>query len=91
MNCTVYGRFRDIRSGTTDAPVSRPCTKPDAELWRPCPGCGEAERLTVPGPCRRCRLKQRLDDLLTDDAGAVPPKLQALHDALAGTRRTATT
>jgi hypothetical protein len=90
VHCTVCGRFRDIRSGTTDAPVCGPCTKPDAELWRPCPTCGEAERLTVPGPCRRCTLKQRLDDLLADDTGTIPPKLQALHDTLAGTERTAT-
>ncbi|GAA2240262.1 hypothetical protein GCM10010430_22130 [Kitasatospora cystarginea] len=90
VHCTVCGRFRDIHSGTADAPVCGPCTKPDTELWRPCPICGEAERLTTPGPCRRCTLKQRLNGLLTDDTGAVPPKLQALHDALADTRRTAT-
>ncbi|MFD7537555.1 site-specific integrase [Streptomyces sp. NPDC059819] len=90
VHCTVCGRFRDIHPGTVDAPVCGPCTKPDAELWRPCPTCGEAERLTTPGPCRRCTLKQRLDDLLTDDTGAVPPKLQALHDALASNQRTAT-
>jgi hypothetical protein len=74
LHCTVCGRFRDIHSGTADAPVCGPCTKPDAELWRPCPTCGEAERLTAPGPCRRCTLKQRLDDLLTDDTGTIPPK-----------------
>ncbi|MFF0630440.1 site-specific integrase [Streptomyces sp. NPDC004296] len=90
VHCTVCGRFRDIHSGTADAPVCGPCTKPDAELWRACPTCGQAERLTTPGPCRRCTLKQRLDDLLTDGTGAVPPKLQALHDALVGTQRTAT-
>ncbi|GAA3084561.1 hypothetical protein GCM10020000_83680 [Streptomyces olivoverticillatus] len=48
VHCTVCGRFRDIHSGTLDAPVCGPCTKPDAELWRPCPTCGEAERLTAP-------------------------------------------
>jgi RimJ/RimL family protein N-acetyltransferase len=85
VHCTVCGRFRDIHSGTVDAPVCGPCTKPDAELWRPCPTCGETERLTAPGPCRRCTLKQRLDELLTDDTGTVPPKLQALRDALAET------
>ncbi|MEU0414749.1 site-specific integrase [Streptomyces griseorubiginosus] len=90
VNCTVCGRFREIHSGTTDAPVCGPCTKPDAELWRPCPTCGEAERLTTPGPCRRCTLKQRLNGVLADDTGAIPPKLQALHDALSGTQRTAT-
>ena len=89
-HCTVCGRFRDIHSGTADAPICGPCTKPDTELWRPCPTCGEAERLTAPGPCRRCTLTQRLNGLLTDDTGTVPPKLKALHDALADTQRAAT-
>lgn len=89
-HCTICGRLRGIHSGTADAPVCGPCTKPDAELWRPCPTCGQAERLHAPGPCPRCTLKQRLHDLLADDAGAISPKLQDLHDALAGTERAST-
>ncbi|MCF3105731.1 hypothetical protein IPZ58_29690 [Streptomyces roseoverticillatus] len=89
-HCTVCGRLRGIHSGTADVPVCGPCTTPDVELWRPCPTCGEAERLRAPGPCPRCTLKQRLHDLLADDAGAIPPKLQALHDALTGTERAST-
>ncbi|MFF3518507.1 hypothetical protein [Streptomyces sp. NPDC002573] len=72
------------------APVCGPCTKPDAELWHPCPTCGQAERLRSPGPCRRCTLKQRLHELLADDSGSIPPKLQALNDALAKTERAGT-
>ncbi|MEV8598771.1 site-specific integrase [Streptomyces griseoviridis] len=85
-HCTICGRLRGIHSGTTDAPVCGPCTKPDAELWRPCPACGQAERLQAPGPCPHCTLKQRLHELLADDTGAIPTKLQAL----AGTERAAT-
>ncbi|CAM5629923.1 hypothetical protein STENM327S_02393 [Streptomyces tendae] len=70
-HCTVCGRLRGIHSGTADAPVCGPCTAPDAELWRPCPTCGEAERLLAPGPCPRCTLKQRLHELLADDTGAI--------------------
>ncbi|MEU5082993.1 MULTISPECIES: hypothetical protein [Streptomyces] len=85
-HCTTCGRVRGIHSGTADAPVCGPCTKPDAELWHPCPTCGQAERLRSPGPCRRCTLKQRLHELLADDSGSIPPKLQALNDALAVVR-----
>ncbi|WP_103544117.1 hypothetical protein [Streptomyces sp. SM1] len=88
--CTTCGRVRGIHSGTADAPVCGPCTKPDAELWHPCPTCGQAERLRSPGPCRRCILKQRLHELLADDSGSIPPKLQALNDALAKTERVGT-
>ncbi|MEV0942986.1 hypothetical protein AB0I90_21755 [Micromonospora wenchangensis] len=88
--CTTCGRVRGIHSGTADAPVCGPCTKPDAELWHPCPTCGQAERLRSPGPCRRCTLKQRLHELLADDSGSIPPKSQALNDALAKTERVGT-
>ncbi|MDX3777010.1 site-specific integrase [Streptomyces europaeiscabiei] len=89
-HCTVCGRLRGIHSGTADAPVCGPCTTPDAELWRPCPTCGQAERLHAPGPCPRCTLKLRLHELLADDASSIPSKLQPLHDALAGTERAGT-
>ncbi|MFF4761058.1 site-specific integrase [Streptomyces sp. NPDC001292] len=89
-HCTACGRLRGIHSGTAEAPVCGPCTAPDAELWRPCPTCGEAERLQASGPCPRCTLKQRLHELFADDSGAIPPKLQALHDALAGAERSGT-
>ncbi|SHN22872.1 hypothetical protein [Actinacidiphila paucisporea] len=88
--CTACGRVRGVHSGTADAPVCGPCTEPDTELWHPCPTCGQAERLRAPGPCRRCTLRQRLHELLADGTGAIPPKLQPLHDALASTERTAT-
>ncbi|UQA91114.1 site-specific integrase [Streptomyces halobius] len=88
--CTGCGSFRRVHSGTPQEPVCGPCTKPDAELWRPCPVCGQAERLRAPGPCRRCVLKHRLDELLVGPSGAVAPKLRALHEALASTERAAT-
>lgn len=90
VHCTVCGRLRGIHSGTADAPVCGPCTTPDAELWRPCPACGQAERLHAPGPCPRCTLKQRLHELLANDTGSITSKLQPLHDALASAERAAT-
>ncbi|MFJ6686813.1 hypothetical protein [Streptomyces werraensis] len=82
--------MRGIHSGTADAPVCGPCTTPDAELWRPCPTCGQAERLHAPGPCPRCTLKQRLHELLVDGTGSINPKLQSFHEALADTERAGT-
>ena len=89
-HCTTCGRLRGIHSGTAEAPVCGPCTTPDTELWRPCPTCGQAERLRSSGPCPRCTLKQRLHELLANGSGLIPPRLHALHDALAGTGRAAT-
>ena len=89
-HCTSCGRLRGIHSGTAAAPVCGPCTAPDTELWRPCPTCGQAERLRSSGPCPRCTLKQRLHELLAGGSGFIPPRLHALHDALAGTERAAT-
>ena len=57
--------------------VCGPCTTPDAELWRACPVCGQAEWLRTAGPCRRCVLKHRLDALLAGPSGAVAPRLTA--------------
>lgn len=77
-HCTVCGRLRGIHSGSTaDAPVCGPCTTPDAELWLPCPTCGQAERLHAPGPCPRCTLKQRLHEFLATDTGAIPTNPRA--------------
>ncbi|MFF1345956.1 hypothetical protein ACFVZJ_08140 [Streptomyces sp. NPDC058322] len=88
--CTICGRLRGIHSGTADTPVCGPCTAPDAELWRPCPTCGAAERLRAAGSCPRCTWRQRLDELLTSASGSISSKLQALHHALAGTERAGT-
>ena len=88
--CSTCGAFRRIHSGTSREPVCGPCTKPDTELWRPCPTCGQTDRLRTPGPCRRCLLNHRLGELLTSPSGTIAPELQALHDALAGTERAAT-
>jgi len=88
--CSVCGRMRVIHSGTADASVCGPRTTPDAVLRRPCPTCGQAERLHALGSCPRCTLKQRLHELLADDSGSDNPKLRSLRDAPADTERTGT-
>lgn len=40
--------------------------------------------------CARCTIRRRLHQVLGDDAGAIRPELQALHDALTATNRRAT-
>jgi hypothetical protein len=87
--CSRCGKVARVRSGTTDAPLCAACTRPDAALWRSCPGCGQAAQLH-PGRCVSCRLQQRLRDLLSDDSGTIRPKLQALYDNLAGCERPTT-
>ncbi len=54
------------------------------------PTCGKTERLRAAGPCPCCTLEQRLHELLANDAGGIPPKLQALNDTLAEIERVGT-
>lgn len=84
--CSRCGTLGPVRAGTRDAPLCGDCAAPGPGLLKSCAGCGSPGRL-IAGACRRCHLRQRLDDLLTDDAGTVSPGLQALHQALASADR----
>ena len=57
----------------------RDCAVPDPGFCKTCPGCGSPGRL-IAGACRRCQLRQRLDELLADGTGQIRPELQVLHD-----------
>jgi hypothetical protein len=74
------------------APLCATCTRPDPGFWQACPGCGEPGRIHVGGNarCARCTIHRRLGQILGDDTGTIRPELQALHDALTTTTRTAT-
>jgi hypothetical protein len=87
--CTSCGQVAPIRGGTSHEPLCSTCTRPDREFWRSCPGCGQPGRLHT-GRCARCTLHRRLRELLGDDTGAVPPRLQALYQALAAAERPST-
>jgi hypothetical protein len=91
-HCTGCGQDRPIRGGTIDAPLCATCTRPDPGFWQACPGCGEPGRIHVGGNarCARCTIHRRLRQVLGDDSDTIRPELQALHDALATTNRTAT-
>ena len=84
--CAGCGNVRRVRSGTLTDPPCATCARPDPSFWRTCPGCGEhtAHRNRR---CARCSLRQRLSELLSDDAGTVHPQLQSLHDNLANHER----
>jgi hypothetical protein len=87
--CASCGQVAPIRGGTSHEPLCSTCTRPDREFWRSCPGCGQPGRLHT-GRCARCSLHRRLRELLGDDTGAVPPRLQALYQALAAAERPST-
>jgi hypothetical protein len=87
--CAGCGQVAPIRGGTSHEPLCSTCTRPDHEFWRTCPGCGQPGRIHT-GRCARCTLRRRLRELLGDDTGAVPPRLQALYQALAATERPST-
>jgi hypothetical protein len=90
--CTGCGQDRPIRGGTLATPLCATCTRPDPSFWQACPGCGEPDRIHVGGNarCARCTIHRRLRQVLGDDTGVIRPELQALHDALTTTTRTAT-
>jgi len=83
--CSGCGQVRQLRSGTTTAPLCATCTQPRTGSWQPCRGCGEE---TVDGRgCLRCTLQRHLEGVLSDDTDRIRPELQVLLDALAGHER----
>lgn len=87
--CSKCGTIAPIRSGTRTAPRCAACTDTGTEVWRTCPTCGEAGQL-VARDCRRCRLRRRVDQLLTDTDGETRSQLRPLREALTGVDRPAT-
>ena len=83
--CAGCGSVRPVRGGTTASPLCGTCIAP-ASLPHACPGCGERTQHRS-RRCARCSLLQRLDELLRCDASTIHPRLQALHDNLAGNDR----
>jgi hypothetical protein len=84
--CAGCGRVDLVRGGTMAEPLCATCTRPDPSFWRTCPTCGVTARLHR-GPCVRCILKRRLNDLLADHNGQIRPELQTLAATLAATER----
>ena len=84
--CAGCGNVRLVRGGTTASPLCATCARPDPSFWHACPGCGEKTQHRS-RRCARCSLLQRLDELLRDGTGTIHPRLQALHDNLAGNDR----
>ena len=87
--CSTCGQLAPARAGTRDAPLCGDCAVPGPGFFKTCPACGSPGRL-IAGACRRCHLRQRLDELLADGTGNVRPELQVLHQTLATTDRPAT-
>jgi hypothetical protein len=85
--CASCGTVQIVRGGTRTEPLCSTCMHPDSSFWRACPRCGELAAHRRHISCRRCTLRQRLHDLLSDSTGAIHPRLQGLHDHLAGHER----
>jgi uncharacterized protein YidB (DUF937 family) len=85
--CSRCGQRATIRAGTREASLCAGCAVPDPGFWKTCPSCGTSGRL-IAGPCSRCRLHQRLGQLLTDN-GETRPELAVLHHTLATAERPA--
>ncbi|MDQ2874760.1 MAG: hypothetical protein M3Y33_08210 [Actinomycetota bacterium] len=86
--CSRCGQLAPARAGTRDAPLCGDCAAPGPGFYKTCPACGSPGRL-IAGACRRCHLRQRIDELIADGTGNVRPELQILHQTLAATDRPA--
>lgn len=89
IRCAGCGQVGPLRGGTTDAPLCATCTRPDPSFWRTCTDCGQPGRIHA-GRCARCRVQQRVRELLGDDDGHLRPDLAALYDTLVSTERPVT-
>lgn len=87
--CARCGQLAPVRGGTTDEPMCATCIRPDPRFWRSCTDCGQPGRIHA-GRCVRCRVQQRVRELLGDDDGHIRPELNALYQALVSTERPAT-
>ncbi|MGH9258489.1 MAG: hypothetical protein ACRD08_01130 [Acidimicrobiales bacterium] len=87
--CSDCRALAPVRAGTRTAPLCANCTSSDVAVWKTCPSCGDPGQLLA-RDCTRCRLRRRVDELLTDDAGQARPELRILRDALVGVDRPAT-
>ncbi len=86
--CSNCGTPGPIRGGTRSAPLCADCTTSDSSVWKRCPTCGQTGQLLAVD-CTRCRLRRRVDELLTGPDGQIRPELRTLNDALTGVERPA--
>jgi hypothetical protein len=87
--CSSCGTLAPVRAGTRTAPLCANCTTADSTVWKTCPSCGDSGQLLAQD-CSRCRLRRRVDELLTDADGTIRPELHTLHETLIGVDRPAT-
>ncbi|MGI8873833.1 MAG: hypothetical protein ACR2KP_05805 [Egibacteraceae bacterium] len=87
--CSKCRTLAPVRAGTRAAPLCATCTSTDVAVWKTCPSCGDTGQLLA-RDCSRCRLRRRVDELLTDSSGQIRPELRTLYDALVGVERPAT-
>ncbi|WP_239591627.1 hypothetical protein [Mycolicibacterium tusciae] len=67
-------------SGTLTHPHCQDCTT--RAVWHDCPTCSDPSH-PHPGQCVRCRINQRLNELLGPPSAALHPGLQALRHNIA--------
>ena len=80
--CSVCRETQPLIGGDAQAPSTcGPCAGLDVDYN--CRRCGEGGRIYADGTCSRCILGDRLDDLLQQVDGTIPPQLRPLRNALA--------
>lgn len=88
IRCAQCQQVAPLRGGSRDHPLCSACTRPDID-WHSCPVCGQPGRIHK-GRCARCAVRQRLHQLLADEAGIISADRESFYQALAATERPAT-
>ncbi|MFI1189328.1 hypothetical protein [Streptomyces californicus] len=74
-----------LKGGTLAAPLCAACLNPDPDFWDRCPVCETTWQFGTE-PCQRCRVDQKLADLLGDGA-VVAAELDPFRRALVAVER----
>ena len=78
--CCSCGRTAAVISGTLTQPHCEDCTT--RTVWHDCPTCSDPS-YPHPGQCVRCRINQRLNEIIGPPSAALHPGLQALRHNIA--------
>ncbi|GCB00037.1 hypothetical protein NCCNTM_36710 [Mycolicibacterium sp. NCC-Tsukiji] len=78
--CSSCGRTTAIISGTLTQPHCEDCTT--RAVWHDCPTCSDPS-YPHPGQCVRCRINQRLNEIIGPPSASLHPGLQALRHNIA--------
>ncbi|MGW9048239.1 hypothetical protein ACWGQL_37755 [Streptomyces lydicus] len=85
IRCTSCGTVAPLKGGTLAVPLCAPCLNPDPDFWDRCPACETTWQFGTE-PCQRCRVDQKLRELLGDGV-TIAEELKPFRRALVAVER----